>query len=36
MTDGPQLDPSTMFDDVYEEMPPHLEKQRAELLALED
>jgi 2-oxoisovalerate dehydrogenase E1 component alpha subunit len=36
MIDGPQLDPSTMFDDVYAVTPPHLEKQRAQLLALED
>jgi len=34
MTDGPQLDVRVMFDDVYAEVTPHLEKQRQELLAL--
>ncbi len=34
MTDGPFLDPREMFDDVYVETPAHLEKQRAEMLAL--
>ncbi len=34
MTEGPALDPREMFDDVYKETPPHLEKQRAEMLAL--
>jgi len=34
MTDGPQLDVRVMFDDVYAEVPPHLERQRQELLAL--
>jgi 2-oxoisovalerate dehydrogenase E1 component alpha subunit len=34
MTDGPQLDVRVMFDDVYAEIPPHLERQRQELLAL--
>lgn len=36
MTDGPFLDPREMFEDVFEEMPPHLREQQAELLALED
>jgi len=34
MTDGPQLDVRVMFDDVYAEVTPHLERQRQELLAL--
>jgi len=36
MTDGPQLDVRVMFDDVYAEVPPHLERQRQELLALRE
>jgi 2-oxoisovalerate dehydrogenase E1 component alpha subunit len=28
---GPQLDPASMFDDVYKTIPPHLARQRAEL-----
>ena len=36
MTQGPFLDPSEMFDDVYAELPAHLEKQRREMLALEE
>ncbi len=28
MTEGPWLDPATMFEDVYDEMPQHLESQR--------
>ena len=28
MTEGPWLDPATMFDDVYAETPQHLESQR--------
>ncbi len=35
MTEGPFLDPSEMFDDVYAELPEHLEKQRREMLELE-
>jgi len=35
MTEGPFLDPSEMFDDVYAELPAHLEKQRREMLELE-
>jgi 2-oxoisovalerate dehydrogenase E1 component alpha subunit len=34
LTEGPTLDPATMFDDVYKEMPPHLAKQREQLLEL--
>ncbi len=35
MTEGPFLDVHEMFEDVFEEMPPHLERQQAELLKLE-
>jgi 2-oxoisovalerate dehydrogenase E1 component alpha subunit len=35
MTEGPFLDVHEMFEDVFESMPPHLEKQQAEMLALE-
>ena len=28
LTEGPTLDPASMFDDVYKEMPPHLARQR--------
>jgi len=31
-SDGPALDPATMFEDVFREMPPHLARQRDELL----
>jgi 2-oxoisovalerate dehydrogenase E1 component alpha subunit len=34
MTEGPSLDPATMFEDVYARMPPMLERQRKELLSL--
>jgi 2-oxoisovalerate dehydrogenase E1 component alpha subunit len=34
LTEGPTLDPATMFDDVYKEMPPHLVRQRQQLLDL--
>jgi 2-oxoisovalerate dehydrogenase E1 component alpha subunit len=30
-TEGPFLDPATMFDDVFKEMPPHLRRQREQL-----
>jgi 2-oxoisovalerate dehydrogenase E1 component alpha subunit len=33
MSEGPSLDPSNMFEDVYKEMPEHLKKQRAQMLA---
>ena len=36
MTEGPWLDPATMFDDVYAETPPHLELQRRQLIELEE
>ncbi len=36
MTEGPRLDPATMFDDVYAQTPPHLERQRREMLDIED
>ncbi|MDJ0911844.1 MAG: thiamine pyrophosphate-dependent enzyme [Woeseiaceae bacterium] len=35
MTEGPFLDPATMFDDVYAETPPRLESQRERMLYLE-
>jgi 2-oxoisovalerate dehydrogenase E1 component alpha subunit len=35
MTEGPFLDPASMFDDVYAEVPEHLEKQRQQMLELE-
>jgi len=30
---GPKPDPTTMFDDVFKEMPPHLRRQREQLVA---
>ena len=36
MTEGPFIDPATMFDDVYAQTPPHLDRQREQMLALED
>ncbi len=35
MTEGPFLDPSTMFDDVYAEFPDHLKSQRQEMIDVE-
>jgi len=35
MTEGPFLDPSTMFDDVYAETPRHLEAQRRRMVQIE-
>jgi len=35
MTEGPFLDPSTMFDDVYAETPEHLESQRRRMIEVE-
>jgi 2-oxoisovalerate dehydrogenase E1 component alpha subunit len=35
MTDPPYLDVHLMFEDVFKEMPEHLKKQQAEMLALE-
>ena len=34
LTEGPTLDPLTMFEDVFKEMPPHLVRQQRELAAL--
>jgi 2-oxoisovalerate dehydrogenase E1 component alpha subunit len=34
LTEGPWLDPLTMFEDVFHEMPANLERQRAELRRL--
>ncbi|HEY4211233.1 MAG TPA: thiamine pyrophosphate-dependent enzyme [Steroidobacteraceae bacterium] len=34
LTEGPRLDPATMFEDVYAKMPQHLVKQREELREL--
>jgi len=34
LTEGPTLDPASMFEDVYKEMPPHLARQRQQLLDL--
>jgi len=35
MTEGPFLDPATMFDDVFAETPDHLESQRRRMLEVE-
>jgi len=35
MTEGPQLDPATMFDDVYAETPRNLESQRRRMIEVE-
>jgi len=35
LTQGPKLDPVTMFDDVYAQIPPHLIRQRARLQAMD-
>jgi 2-oxoisovalerate dehydrogenase E1 component alpha subunit len=34
LSEGPRLDPATMFEDVFKEMPPHLARQRRELKTL--
>ena len=34
MTEGPWLDPASMFDDVYAEVPAHLQSQRRRLLEI--
>ena len=34
MTEGPQLDMRVMFDDVYEEVPDNLKRQRKQLMEL--
>jgi 2-oxoisovalerate dehydrogenase E1 component alpha subunit len=33
LTEPPRLDPHLMFEDVFKEMPPHLQKQEAEMRA---
>ncbi|MBM4213178.1 MAG: 3-methyl-2-oxobutanoate dehydrogenase (2-methylpropanoyl-transferring) subunit alpha [Gammaproteobacteria bacterium] len=33
LTEGPKLDPTLMFEDVFKELPAHLREQRDELLA---
>ncbi len=35
LTEGPSLDPATMFEDVFKQMPPHLARQREQLRALQ-
>jgi 2-oxoisovalerate dehydrogenase E1 component alpha subunit len=35
MTEGPWLDPATMFDDIYAETPQNLESQRRRMLEVE-
>jgi len=35
MIDGPKLDVREMFDDVYAEVPEHLQRQRQQLLDLQ-
>jgi 2-oxoisovalerate dehydrogenase E1 component alpha subunit len=34
LTEGPTLDPVTMFEDVFKQMPPHLARQREQLASL--
>lgn len=34
MTEGPSLDPDTLFEDVFKEMPDHLRRQREQLRSL--
>ncbi|HET9390388.1 MAG TPA: thiamine pyrophosphate-dependent enzyme [Steroidobacteraceae bacterium] len=34
LADGPTLDPATMFEDVFRQMPPHLIRQREQLQEL--
>src|SRR5580698_5084770 len=36
LSGGPSLDPLTMFEDVFKEMPPNLARERDELRALKD
>ena len=36
LNEGPRLDPATMFEDVFKEMPAHLQRQRSELKVRED
>jgi 2-oxoisovalerate dehydrogenase E1 component alpha subunit len=34
LSDGPTLDPASMFEDVFKQMPAHLARQREQLKAL--
>jgi len=36
LTHGPFLDPLTMFEDVFRDMPPNLQREREEMRALLD
>jgi len=36
MTEGPKLDVRGMFDDVYEELPERLKRQRQQLMELRE
>jgi 2-oxoisovalerate dehydrogenase E1 component alpha subunit len=36
MSEGPSLDPATMFEDVFKQMPPHLARQRDQLRTLQE
>ncbi len=36
MTEGPFLDPATMFDDIYADPPKRLEAQRRRMLEIEN
>ncbi len=36
LTEGPHLSPELMFEDVFKEVPPHLQAQRKQMRALED
>ncbi len=33
LTDGPRLDPDTMFEDIFKDLTPHLAKQKQQLAA---
>ena len=33
LNEGPRLDPGSMFEDVYQHLPPHLAEQREQLRA---
>jgi 2-oxoisovalerate dehydrogenase E1 component alpha subunit len=34
LTESPKLDPTILFDDVFQEMPAHLVRQREQLISL--
>lgn len=36
MTDGPKLDPDTLFEDVFKDIPDHLARQREQMRALKN